>query len=413
MAKQNVILGLDIGTNKVAACVGNISAENNNIEIIGMAKAPNSGLRKGTITDIEETVSSLSSVLEETERMSGIPLNSAYIDISGNHIGTTISKGVIAVSRADGEITSSDVERVIEASRAVAIPPNREILHIIPKIFTVDGQSSIEDPVGMTGIRLEVEAIIITGTINAIKNLSKCVTQAGLDINEIIFSPLATCKALLSKKQKEMGVMLVDIGAGTTEIIIFEEGKLQHCAVLPVGSLHITNDIAIGLRTSLDVAEKVKLKYASALTKNIRETEKIDLSDFDPHEENKVAKKYVAEIVEARLTEIFSMIKNELKKIGKDGMLPAGIVFSGSGAKLDNLIDFTKDYLRLPAQIGYPLAEISGIVDKLDDPSYTTSVGLMLWGLESNKQSTTSKLNLGKINSVFDKAKQIFKQFIP
>ncbi|MCK4332216.1 MAG: cell division protein FtsA, partial [Thermoplasmatales archaeon] len=355
----------------------------------------------------------LSSVLEKTERMAGVPLNSAYVGISGNHINTTTSKGVIAVSRADGEITSADVERVIEASKAVAMPPNREILHIIPKSFIVDGQQGIDDPMGMTGIRLEVEASIITGTVNAIKNLNKCVTQAGLEINELIFSPLATAKVLLSKKQKEMGVMMIDIGAGTTNIIIFEEGKLVHCAVLPVGSMHITNDIAIGLRTSLDVAEKIKVKYASAFTKDIRETEKIDLSDFDPHEENKVAKKYVAEIVEARLTEIFSMIRDELKKNGRDGMLPAGIVFTGNGAKLDGLINFTKDYLRLPAQIGYPLTEISGIVDKLDDPSYTTSVGLMLWGMESGKHSTGGGLNLGKFSSVVDKAKQVFKQFIP
>jgi len=188
---------------------------------------------------------------------------------------------------------------------------------------------------------------------------------------------------------------------------------LIHCSVLPVGSMHITNDIAIGLRTSIDVAEKIKLKYASAITKNIRDSEKIDLSDFDPQEENKISKKYVAEIVEARLIEIFNMIKDELKKTGRDGMLPAGIIFTGNGARLDGIIDFTKDYLRLPAQIGYPLVDVGGLVDKLDDPGYTTSVGLMLWGMESSKNPSDNKINLHKFGSIVDKAKQMFKQFIP
>jgi len=411
MSKQNVILGLDIGTSKVAACAGVV--EENGIEIIGVAQTPNSGLRKGVITDIEETISAITAVLEETERMAGVPLNSAYIGISGNHVKCNISKGVIAVSRADGEITSTDIDRVIDASRAVAIPPNQEILHILPKSFTVDGQKNIEDPSGMTGIRLEVEAQIITASINAIKNLSKCISQSGLEINEMVFSPLATSKALLSKKQKEMGAMMIDIGAGTTEIIVYEEGKLQHCAVLPVGSMHITNDIAIGLRTSLDIAEKVKLKYASAFTPNIKDSEKIDLSDFDPQEEEKIQKKYVAEIVEARLTEIFCMIKDELKTIGRDGMLPAGIIFTGSGAKLNGIVEFTKDYLRLPAQIGYPMTEVSGIVDKLDNPGYTTSVGLMLWGLESNRNVNSSSFSIGKFGTTIDKAKSWFKHFIP
>lgn len=411
MSKQNITLGLDIGTTKIAACVGNI--HENSIEIIGIAKTPNTGLRRGVVSDIEETISAISAVLEETERMAGIPLTNAFVGISGSHININTSKGVIAVSRIDGEITNTDAMRAIEASRAVAIPPNKEILHIIPKSFTVDGQTDIEDPVGMSGVRLEVETQIITGTTTAIKNLTKCVNQSGLEINELVFSPLATAKLLLTKKQKEMGAAMIDIGAGTTELAVYNEGKLEHCAIIPVGSMHITNDIAIGLRTSLDIAEKIKLQHASAVTKNIKDTEKIDLTDYDPNEENKIPKKYIAEIVEARLTEIFSMIKNELKKVGKDGMLPAGIIFTGGGSELNGLIDFTKDYLRLPAQIGYPLGEISGIVDKLNDSGYTTSVGLMLWGLESAKKPAKSSYNLGNFGSVIDKAKKMFKSFIP
>jgi len=411
--KQNIVVGLDVGTTKVATCAG--SYQENGMEIIGLAKTPNTGLRKGMVADIEETVSAISAVLENAERMAGIPLTSCFVGINGSHINSINSKGVIAVSRADGEITEEDVERVIEASRAVAIPPNREILHVIPKNFTVDGQEGIKDPVGMTGIRLEVETHVISGSTSAIKNLSKCVTQAGLDIEGIVFSPLATAKMLLSKKQKELGVALVDMGAGTTSIAVFEEGDIIHCGVIPVGSMHITNDIAIGLRISLDAAEKIKLKFGTASSKKIRDSENIDLSDFEKGESEKTKRKYVAEIIEARLTEIFSLVKDDLKKIGKDGMLPAGIVLTGGGAQLDGLIDFVKEYLRLPAQIGLPMLEASGMVDKLDSPVYATSVGLMFWGLEEAPLETKglSKLNIPNMGGVVEKTKNFFKQFLP
>jgi len=411
--KQNIVVGRDVGTTKVATCAG--SYQENGMEIIGLAKTPNTGLRKGMVADIEETVSAISAVLENAERMAGIPLTSCFVGINGSHINSINSKGVIAVSRADGEITEEDVERVIEASRAVAIPPNREILHVIPKNFTVDGQEGIKDPVGMTGIRLEVETHVISGSTSAIKNLSKCVTQAGLDIEGIVFSPLATAKMLLSKKQKELGVALVDMGAGTTSIAVFEEGDIIHCGVIPVGSMHITNDIAIGLRISLDAAEKIKLKFGTASSKKIRDSENIDLSDFEKGESEKTKRKYVAEIIEARLTEIFSLVKDDLKKIGKDGMLPAGIVLTGGGAQLDGLIDFVKEYLRLPAQIGLPMLEASGMVDKLDSPVYATSVGLMFWGLEEAPLETKglSKLNIPNMGGVVEKTKNFFKQFLP
>lgn len=411
MAKQEVVVGLDIGTTKVAVCVGGY--KEGLIEIRGVAKANNSGLRRGMVVDIEDTVSAISAVLEEAERMSGTAITSAFVGIGGAHINSTNSKGVIAVSRADGEITEEDLKRVIEAARAVAMPPNQEILHVIPKSYLVDGQSGIKDPIGMVGVRLEVETQVVGGSIAAIKNLVKCVNQAGLEIDGMVFSPLATAKALLSKKQKEMGVILIDFGAGTTGLAIFEEGDLIHSNILPVGSMHITNDIAIGLRISLDAAEKIKLKYATALSEKVKETETINLANFDPKEEEKVSKKYIAEIVDARLDEIFSMIKNELKKIGKDGMLPAGVIFTGGGAKLEGLIEYSKENLRLPAQIGYPMLEISGMVDKLDNPIYTTSVGLMLWGLEESETGKKSKSAIPQISGTVDKIKDIFKHFMP
>ena len=410
MPKQDIVVGLDIGTTKVSACVGGYSE--GSIEIKAISRAINSGLRRGMVVDIEDTVSAISAVLEESERVSGLPITSCIVGIGGAHINSSDSKGVIAVSRADGEITEEDAARVIEAARAVAMPPNQEIIHIIPKTFMIDGQSNIKDPIGMVGVRLEVETHVIGGSIAAIKNLSKSVAQAGLEIDTLVFSPLATAKALLSKKQKEMGVILIDFGAATTSIAVFEEGDLIHCNVLPVGSMHITNDIAIGLRIDLDAAEKIKLKYATALSEKIKADETIDLSKFDPKESEKISKKYISEIIDARLDEIFSLIKNELKKIGRDGMLPAGVIFTGGGSKLDGLIEYTKENLRLPAQIGYPMLELSGVVDKLDDPVYTTSVGLMLWGLEES-DGHNSRFDLSQISGLSDKIKSFFKNFMP
>ncbi|MCL5794783.1 MAG: cell division protein FtsA [Patescibacteria group bacterium] len=410
MIKQNVVVGLDVGTSKVAVCAGALSE--GGIEVIGLAKAPNTGLRRGIVSDIEETVSAISAALEEAERMAGVPLSSCYVGIGGSQITSHNSKGVIAISRADGEITEADVERVIETSKTVAIPPNREILHIIPQHYIVDGQESIKDPIGMSGIRLEVETHVISGSISAIKNLTKCVTQAGLDVNGLVFSPLATSKITLSKKQMEMGVILIDIGAGTTSFAVFEEGDIIHCNVLPVGSMHITNDIAIGLRISLDAAEKIKIKHGTSASEKIRETETINLNNFDPQEDQKVSKKYVAEIIEARLTEIFSMIKDELKKINRDGMLPAGAIITGGGSQLTGLLEFCKEYLRLPARHGLPALEVSGMVDKIDDPVYATSVGLMLWGLEDTPK-VSSKFKMPQMGGLVDRAKNIFKQFLP
>lgn len=414
MAKPNVAIGLDVGTTKVALAVGQI--QEGMTKIVALAKSPNNGMRKGMIVDIEEAVSSLSACLEEGERKAGMPITSVFLGINGPHITSVDSKGVVAVSRADGEITSQDVDRAIEAARAIALPANYEILHVIPKYFIVDGQPDIKDPVGMSAIRLEVEAHVVGGSAPAIKNLIKVVSQSGLEIDDLIFSPLALAKAFLTKKQKEMGSALIDLGAASTSLAVFEEGDLIHTKVLPVGSLHITNDIAIGLRTSLEVAEQVKINFAETDLKKAKEGEKIDLSKISPEEREYVSKKYVAEIIEARLKEIFSMVKQELKKIGRDGMLPAGVVFTGGGSKLKGLIDFSKNFLKLPSSVGIPTLEISGMVDKLDDPIYATSVGLMLTGVEKSSAQGGSKLLIldkNVIGGMVEKAKKIFKQFLP
>jgi cell division protein FtsA len=407
MPKENILVGIDIGTTKVAITVGHI--DEGLINIIGFSRTPNSGMRKGIVTDIEDTISALSSALEEAERISGTQITSAYVSIGGAHINCANSKGVVAVSRADGEICASDVARVMEAAQTMALPPNREIIHVIPKYFTIDGQENITDPIGMSGIRLEVEAVVVGGSSSAIKNLMKCFQQAGVKVESMVFSPLASSQMMVTKKQKELGVAIVDIGGSTTSIAIFENGDILHCAVLPIGAAHITNDIAIGLRTSLEVAEKIKMKYGSAIPENIAESEMINLANFDPQDVQKVDRKYVSEIIHARLMEIFAMIREELRKVGKDGMLPAGIVFTGGGSKLEGLITLAKEELRLPAQIGLPLFEMAGLIDKIDPSIYSTSTGLILYGLE-NQNSQNSRIDP---NNILDKAKGFFKQFLP
>ncbi|PIP21495.1 MAG: cell division protein FtsA [Candidatus Nealsonbacteria bacterium CG23_combo_of_CG06-09_8_20_14_all_40_13] len=411
MPKDNLIVGLDVGTTKVSICVGNFQEGIANI--IAACHKPNSGMRKGTVADIEETVSAISAALDDAERTTGTSLSRAVVGISGSHIVSTDSKGVIAVSRADGEITQSDVERVLEAARAIALPTNQEIIHVIPKNYIIDGQGGIKEPVGMSGIRLEVEAHVIGGTTSAIKNLSKCVFQAGLEIADIVFSPLATSKALLSKKQKEIGVLLVDFGAGTTSLAAYEEGEVIGAAVLPVGCMHITNDIAIGLRTSLETAEKIKIKEATAAVNKVGEKEVVNLNDYDPADDQKIPKKYLAQIVEARLDEIFNMIREKLRLWNKEGMLPAGIVFTGGGSKLNGLVDAAKEKLRLPAQVGSPFLEISGMVDKIDNPIYATSVGLLLWAMQQKTTSFTNTAGLKNIGNILDRTKNFFKQFLP
>lgn len=409
MQKSHITVGLDIGTTKVTVCAGNV--QEGIINIIGVGHAPNNGVRKGMVSDIEETVSAITAALEEAERMCGSPITDAFVGISNPQVTCTVSKGVIAISRADGEITETDVQRVIEAARAIALPPNYQIIDVIPSSFTIDGQTGIKDPIGMSGIRLEVEAHVIGASISTTKTLTKCIEQSGLAVADLTFSPLASSYAILNKKQKEAGVALVDIGASTTSVTIYEECDLLHAAILNIGSLHITNDIAIGLRTSLEIAEKIKIKYGSASPSKIKETEMIDLKDFDASEEEKISKRYLAEIIEARMSEIFSMVRKELKKVGKDGMLPAGVVFTGGGSKIQGLLEAAKEELRLPAQIGYPHMEISGMIDKLDNPMYSTSVGLMLWGMNHSNDLSQSKFDFGKMGGVFDKVKGIFRQF--
>ncbi|HEY8109055.1 MAG TPA: cell division protein FtsA [Patescibacteria group bacterium] len=414
MPREHIVVGLDIGTEFIRTTIGQLTAEEPHPSIIGVGVAPASGLRRGNVVDVEETVKSIAASVEEAERTSGVSVGSAYVNISGGHIESQNSRGVVAVSRADSEIGSEDVSRAVEAAKAVAVPSNKDIIHVIPREYIVDGQEGIKDPIGMSGIRLEVETHIITAATPQIKNLRKCVYQAGIELEDLVLSGLAAAQGVLGKRQKELGVAILDIGAGVSDLVVFEEGDVFASSVLPVGGSHVTNDLAIGLKTDTDIAERVKLEYGHARPGDIKGKETIDLGELTQgDEENKVAKKLIAEIVEARMTELLGLAKKQLKSMDRDGKLPAGVVLTGGGAKLPGVVDLAKEQLGLPAQVGFP-SDLKGMIDKVDDPSFATSIGLMLWGLDNNLQLRTTN-RFGSLPGVqyLDSVKSVVKRFLP
>jgi cell division protein FtsA len=423
MSKNSIIAGLDIGSANIRTIIAQNIPDEEIPRIIGVGIAPSSGARKGVVVDVEDMAKAIKESILAAEIMAGRKIENITASIGGTEIDFQESKGVVAIGKADGEVTESDISRVVDAAQTISIPPNREILHIIPRSYRLDDQTNIKDPLGMNGVRLEVDALVIEGFSGHIKNLNKSIEQNEIEVNNLILSPLASANAILNKKQKELGVALVDIGGATTSVAVFEEGDLIHLAILPIGANHITNDVAIGLRTSIETAEKIKLEYGCAFSNTVDKNEDIDLSQIDSQEEGEVSRYHVAEIIEARLEEIFDLVGRELKNIGKAGLLPAGIVLVGGGAKLPQIVEFAKDSLGLPAQIGYPI-RLGGILDKVDDPSFAVAIGLILWAQEEvmreDSKSGKGMMNmkaLGNFSSDFgsiaDKVKKWLKKFLP
>jgi cell division protein FtsA len=415
MAKEQYIVGLDIGTQTVRAIQAKLD-DQGELSVVGSSSVPAAGMRKGVIIDIEEAVSSITHALEKVERMTGVPVVRTNISVGGNHITCIESKGVIAVSKADGEITENDIVRVVDASQAISMPPNREVIHVIPKNFTLDGQAGIKDPLGMTGIRLEVETLIIHGGLPYLKNLTKAIAQAGMTIDELVLAPLACAQAVLNKRQRELGVVVVDLGAGTTSMAVYEENNLLHTAIIPVGGMHVTNDIAIGLRCTVDTAEKVKLMYGHALLSGVDRHTEINLADLDPDESEKIPQHSVVEIIDARLEEIFDYVLKELKHINRDGKLPAGVVLTGGGAHMPGIVEFAKKQLRLPVQLG-SVQNLNSIIDDVSDPAFATVSGLVLWGSKYASPISGSAI-ISSVTNLFDhdnvnKLKKLFKSFLP
>lgn len=413
---EDIITGIDIGSSRIRVVIGqSIPGEDGKptLHITGAVEVPSAGMHKGSISSMEDAISSISKALEKAERMTGVPVNSGWISIAGHNILVQESRGVIGVSHSDGEIKEADVERAVEAARTVATPSNYEILHVIPKSFTVDGQHGIKDPVGMNGIRLEVDAMIIQTLSSQIKNLTKSIYRTGLEIDDLVFSPLATAESVLTQKQRELGVCAVDIGATTTSLAVFEEGDMLHTAVLPVGGDHITNDIAIGLRTSLEVAEEVKLKLGSAVPDYVDRKATFTLSDFGSSEEEMIKQRFIAEVIEARAEEIFEAIDDELRKIDRSGMLPVGAVLTGGAVKLDGMNDVAKRVLRLPVSIGQPVG-VSSVIDEVNDPAYATAVGLCKWGFAIRSSSGRRfKISFKGFGQVSSQVKKWIQALIP
>jgi cell division protein FtsA len=378
---ERTVVALDIGTTKICTLVAEVGPPPENaLRIVGVGTVPAKGIRKGVVVNVGEVTAAISEAIQRAERTSGYEIASAYVGLAGAHVSAMNSRGVIAISRGERGIRPVDIERALEAARAIDIPHNREILHIIPRDFTVDGDSGVRDPIGMQAYRLEVEAHIVTGSTSSIRNLVKCVQNAGIHIDALVLEPLASGETALTDIEREMGVALVDIGGGTTDIAIFIEGSIWHTVVLPTGGEQITNDVAVGLRTPFNIAEEIKIKYGHALPHTIMPEETVRVNVFGEDGVQSIPRQFLAEVIEARTEEILEMILKEIKRSGYDGLLPAGIVLCGGTAELPGLRDLARDVINLPARIGEP-QNLRGLVDTLQSPAFATSVGLLEWGV--------------------------------
>jgi len=410
MKNNETIAGLHVGTSSVKVVVAQDA--NEKVQVIGAYNLPCRGVRKDVVADLEEVEGAIIKALETVERIAGVPVDKVFIDIGGTHVKAEESKGVVAVSRADGEVSQDDVQRALNAAQTISVPANREILHISAKSFTVDSQKHIKDPVGMNGVRLEADTIIFTGATHTIKNLTKCIFQVGVDILGTIPTSISAAKAVLTKHQKELGAVVVNIGAGTTSLAVFEDNELIHFAVIPVGANHITNDIAIGLRISVEIAERIKNDFGSAVPSEINRRDQIDISRIDSAEEGAVSRRKVADIIEARMQEIFYLVDKELKKIHHQKLLPAGAILTGGGAKMPGSVDLAKETLKLPAQLGFP-QNLGGIIDKVDDPSFAVPIGLVMFAAEKNVGSQKMFGGSSFLGAIFRKIKQWISVLMP
>src|SRR3989339_2063875 len=388
MNKAKIISGIELGSSKITTIVAQIFEDPNlmekSVNVVGVATAPSRGIKKGQIVNIEEAVEATIASVEAAERMAGYNLNSAFISLGGAHIHSQNSHGIVAVSDSSGEIIESDVERVIDAARAISIPQSREVIHIIPREYAVDGEGGVKDPIGMSGVRLEVDTHIITASDAAMKNLRKAVKEVGIEVNGFVFSGLASSESVLSSTEKELGCVLIDIGGGTTSLCVFIDGAPIYSSVIPIGAKNVTNDLAIGLRVSLEAAEKIKLLLSDEKSAKKEDGDELDLSQLGLPDIKRISKKTLIEgIIKPRLNEIFSMVKLELDREGLGNRVPSGVIITGGGALTIGVLDSAKRITLLSARIGKPQG-LTGLIDDIIDPSYATVAGLALYGARSD-----------------------------
>jgi cell division protein FtsA len=383
MGKRNsLIVGLDIGTSKVCAIVGEMTERG--VEVIGVGSHLSQGLRKGVVINIESTVESIKKAVEEAELMAGCEINSVFTGIAGGHIKGFNSHGIVAVKNK--EVSERDVERVIDAAKAVAIPMDREVLHILPQDYIIDEQDGIKEPLGMSGVRLEAKVHIVTGAVTSAQNIIKCCNRTGLNVADIVLEPLASAEAVLSSEEKELGVALVDMGGGTTDIALFHDGAVKHTAVLAIGGNHLTSDIAAGLRTPTGEAEKIKQRYGYARTNMVTRDERVEVPSVGGRNSRTISRQILCEIIEPRLDEIFQLIRREIAKSGYDGSLASGVVMTGGSTLLSGMVEMGEDVMGMPARLGVPM-HVGGLVDVISSPIYATGVGLVLYGMKRQEKN--------------------------
>lgn len=401
--RDSLVVGLDIGTTKICTVVGEVNE--GQVNIIGLGTHPSKGLRKGVVVNIESTVQSIKKAVEEAELMADCQITSVYVGIAGGHIKGINSHGVIAVKNR--EITEKDKQRVIDAASAVALPMDREIIHVIPQEFIVDDQDGIRDPVGMSGVRLEGRVHIVTGAITSAQNIVKCANRAGLHVDDIVLEQLGSSEAVLTPEEKELGAAIVDIGGGTTDLIIFVNGSIKHTAVFALAGNHITNDISIGLRTPAEEAEKIKIRYGCALTSLVRKDETIKVPSVGGREPRVLSRQTLAEIIEPRVEEILSLVRNEVVKMGYANLLASGVILTGGSAILEGVPELAEQIFNLPVRRGTPIG-IGGLVDLVNSPIYATGVGLVLYG---SRNRTQSRFRVGEGN-LFSKVTRRMREWV-
>ncbi|MBZ4648185.1 MAG: cell division protein FtsA [Desulfomicrobiaceae bacterium] len=381
MAKSEMIVGLDIGTTKICAVVGEV--DNEGVNIVGIGTSPSTGLRKGVVVNIEQTVQSIKRALEEAELMAGCEIRSVYAGIAGSHIKGFNSHGVIAVK--GGEVTARDIERVLDAAKAVAIPLDREVIHILPQEYIVDDQTGIIDPLGMAGVRLEVKVHIVTGAVTSAQNIVKSCHKSGLDVEDIVLEALASSKAVLTDEEREIGVALVDIGGGTSDIIIFHDNSIKHTGAVPLGGANLTNDIAFGLRTPTQAAERIKVRYGCALAELVHEDDIIEVPSVGGREPRRLSRQVLAEICEPRMEEMLMLVDQELVRSGYKHLIGAGVVLTGGASRIEGIQELSERIFNLPTRTASPMG-VGGLKDVVDNPMYATAVGLLLYGAEQHGQ---------------------------
>ena len=413
MSKKDFVVGLDIGTTKICCIVGEVSeaGPQPTIDIVGIGTAPSSGLRKGVVINIDSTVESITKAVEEAELMAGVEISTVYTGIAGGHIKSFNSTGIVAIK--DKEITEQDVQRVIDAAKAVAIPLDREVIHIIPQEYLIDSQDGIRDPIGMSGVRLEAKVHIVTGAVSSAQNIIKCANKAGLNVAEICLEPIASSEAVLSEDEKELGVVLVDIGGGTSDIAIFREGAVVYTGVLAIGGNHITNDISVGLRTPQHEAEKIKILHSCAMASMVKPDETIEVAGVGGRKPRIVQRRLLAEIIEPRVEEIFSLIQREIMKAGYQDLILGGVVITGGSSLLEGMPELAEFILEMPVKRGIP-QYIGGLRDVVNSPKFATGVGLLRYGARSGGVGTGTKRSKFSIRekNIYDKVRGSMRAWI-